>query len=114
MQGWFEIPSGILEELKQVKDITAQEILSNLLDGSENLDLKTHINKPKQLAGLNVVCNLLENSEFTKSSDIIRSFIEIYLRYMVSYNRMSRTEVIKALSHIIEVEESNRLTTDLS
>ena len=106
--------NGVLDELKQVKDITAQEILNAMLDGDENLDLKTHIYKPKQLASLNLVGDLLKGLKYKRASKTIENFIEIYLRYMVSYKRMSRQEIIKALSHMIEIEEKSRLSQDLS
>lgn len=96
-----------------MKDITAQEILSNLLDGSENLDLKTHINKPKQLAGLKVVGLFLGDFNLNGSGKLLLSFIDIYLRYMVSFKRLSRREITKVLSHTIELEEKAKMTQDL-
>ena len=108
------MPNGVLDELKQVKDITSQEILNALLDGTENLDLKTHIYKPKQLASLNLVGILLKDLKYARSSTMIERFIEIYLRYMVSFRRESRKEIIKALSHMIEMEEKSKLAQDLS
>lgn len=85
-----------------------------MLDGTDNLDLKTHIYKPKQLASLNICSDFVKGLEWSVSSDLIKKFIEIYLRYMVSYRRLSRTEIIQALSHVIEVEEKSKALTDLT
>ena len=56
-----------------------QEILNVLLDGDTNLDLKTHIIRPKQLAALFTVANVLETCEYTKSSKLLHDFIKQYL-----------------------------------
>ncbi len=108
---------GSMDDLLPAKDLTFQEILQTMLDGEENLDLKTHIFRPKQLAGLNIIGDLLHGMKFERSSRIIGVFIEIYLRYMVSFNRMSRGEVIKALSSMMEAEvevaKGNPLTKNL-
>jgi len=91
-----------LNELSEAKSLSIQEILNNLLDGEQNLDLKTHIFKPKDLSALYVLGNYLKTNKATHSSQIIGEFIEIYLRYMVSYKRLSRTEIIKAISSMLE------------
>ena len=91
-----------LKELSEVKDVSIHEILSNLLDGEQNLDLKTHIFKPKQLSALFVLGSYLNENGAKHSSGVIAEFLQVYLRYMVSYNRLSRTEIIKAVSSIIQ------------
>ena len=79
-------------------DLTFEKILNALLDGDKNLDLKTHINKPKQLASLKIIQDVLKSAKCDKSSELIDSFTKKYLRYMVSFQRMSRTETIRAIS----------------
>ena len=79
-------------------DLTFEKILNALLDGDKNLDLKTHINKPKQLASLKIIRDVLKGAKCPTSSELIDAFTEKYLRYMVSFRRMSRTETIKAIS----------------
>lgn len=97
-----------LNELMEVQDSSFKEILTDLLDGEQNLDLKTHIHKPKELASLNVVAMLLETMGYNKSSNLVMQFIEIYLRYMVSFKRLSRTEIIRAISTLSQdIDESN-------
>lgn len=103
-----------LKDLAEVKDMSLQEILSNLLDGEQNLDLKTHIFKPKQLASLIVLGEHLDSLGFKKSSGVIAGFVQVYLRYMVSYKRLSRQEIIKAVSGLLPQEtKGNAMTTNL-
>lgn len=108
---------SVLDDLLETKDITLQQILNNLLDASENLDLKTHIIKPRQLASLFILGNYLGVNKYEKSSALIDGFINTYLRYMISFKRMSRAEIIKALSRLMDNEETlttaNRLTKNL-
>ncbi len=90
--------SNPLKVLSKDNRITITQILNNLLDGKENLELKSHIFKPKALAGLKSLANYLETLGYKKSSKIIMDFIRNYLEYMVSYKRMSRIEIIKAFT----------------
>jgi len=87
-----------LKVLSKDNKITLQQILNNLLDAKENLELKTHIFKPKALAGLKTIAIYLENIGLKHSSKCINNYIETYLKYMVSYKRKSRTEIIKAFT----------------
>jgi len=96
-----------LNELIEVKDISIQEILSNLLDGEHNLDLKSHIFKPRRLSILYILGSYLDNSKMNQSSEIIAEFLQVYLRYMVSFKRLSRTEIIKAISNMLKSKENN-------
>jgi len=104
----MENEEEVLDELMEVRDSSFKEILNNLLDGEENLDLKTHIFKPKDLSALYVLGNYLRRNKALHSSEIINEFIEIYLRYMVSYKRLSRIEIIRAISTLTQdTDESN-------
>ncbi|GAH55996.1 unnamed protein product [marine sediment metagenome] len=94
----------VMKEIIPTDDISLQQILNNLLDGTKNLDLKTHIFKPKQLASLVILSTHLKNIGLKNSAKIIDSFIVKYERYMVSFKRMSRKEIVKALSTLNEKE----------
>jgi len=103
-------------EMIPTKDISLQEILNNLLD-STDLELKTEIANPKRLAILSVYSEYLKTNHFPKVSRTVNHFIELYLTYMVSHNRESRKEIIRALTTMIRESESvglgKKLTTDL-
>ena len=95
------------EDIQEINDLTFKEILNNLLD-KDNLELKTHIFKPKQLATLKVFGEMMSSYKYPKSAKIIKDFLDIYLTYMVSFNRESRKEIIKALTHLIEDEHQKQ------
>jgi len=107
-----------LEDLTQIKDVSLQDILVNLLDGEHDLDLKTRISNPKDLAALKVFSNALKGYKKKRSSKRINYFVKKYLRYMVSYKGMSREETIRAIIGLYEQETikmtiGDRLTTNL-
>ena len=108
--------SGIgLKGLEPDEDLSFEKILNNMLDGSTNLELKSQIHKPKQLASLVVLSDYLKAYGYKKSSGILNAFIKKYLRYMVSFERQSRTEIVKALTQPREEmkEEKNKLSKKL-
>lgn len=86
------------EKFVESDDITSLQILNNLLDGEINLDLKTQVHKPRKLSVLVAITKYLESINFKYSSNTLKVFIEQYLRYMVSFDRKSRKEIIKAIS----------------
>lgn len=95
------------------KDISYQEILNNLLDKTD-LDLKTQIQRPKDLATLKTLALYFKSLELTESGDLLILFIEILNTYMVSFNRESRKEIIRAISNIKKTTDGvERLTTNL-
>ena len=93
-----------LRELQESNEISIQEILVKLLDGDENLDLKSHIHKPKQLTSLVILSKYLKANQCKVSGKLLDDFIAKYLRYMVSYRRLSRTEIVKAISSLFDKE----------
>jgi len=105
-----------MNEVIPTKDISLQKILNNLIEGDKNLDLKTHIFKPKQLASLIVIQEYFKTIGLNTSSDILLSFMKHFKRLMVSYKRLSRIEIIKAISSILEKERltnTEKMTTKL-
>lgn len=100
----------------QQEEMGVQEILNVLLEGDINLDLKTHIIRPKQLAALDTLAEVLQVSNFPKSSQLIKDFINIYLRYMISFKRLSRGEIIRALTTVVQEDNTEgfkKLITEL-
>ena len=117
MLNMSELRDLMEKEMIQTKDISLQKILNNLLDGSKDLDLKTHIHKPKQLSALITFANYLKSIGLKDTSVLIIDFVKEFLRKMVSYKRLSRIEIIKAISSFYEREalsSSQKLTTPLN
>lgn len=95
---------GTFNELEETSEVSLQDILINMLDGEKDLDLKTHIHKPKQLSALFILKNYLKTNQCKVSSKIVDDFIKQYLRYMVSFDRLSRTEIVKAITSALDRE----------
>lgn len=99
---------SLLDDFVESDDISFQQILNNMLDGTKNLDLKSHIYKPKELASLMTLSKYLKTLGYKKSHRLIKDFIGYFLRYMVSYKRESRKEIIKAIApNIINPQKEN-------
>lgn len=86
------------------KETNLRDILKGLLDAETDLELKTHVIVPKDVAGLQVLVSVLDMHELTGSAEILRIFIGYYLRLMVSYKRLGRKEIIDAVSGLMERE----------
>lgn len=109
-----------LEDLTPIEEehTSLQDILLALLDGEENLDLKTRILNPKDLASLKALALVEKAYEWNKSSNLLLQFIDIFLRYNVSWKGLSRHEIITAVTGLLEREQPNitlseRLTSNL-
>lgn len=87
---------------QQQEKAVMQEILNTLLDASENLDLKTHINRPKQLTALRLIGVVASKIDYTFFAGLIKGFLKTYFRYMISYKRLSREETIRALTTMVQ------------
>jgi len=113
-----------MKEFKGTKDLTEitetslNEILMRMMEGDDDLDLKTHIISPINLARLKLYSDFLKMEKLPDSGELISNFINTLNRYMVSFDRMSRTEIIKAISSLLDKEQvrlsiSEKLTTNL-
>lgn len=105
---------NIMDDFVPDSDISVQQILNNLLSGDINLDLKTDVKRPQRLAALKVLASILEEEELGVSSRVLKDFIRIYLRFMVSYKRLGRREVIEALKGLLEWEKESAKNNPLS
>jgi len=101
------------KDLEEINDVSIQEILIAMLDGEKNLDLKTHIHKPKQLSALVILSKYLKSNGCKGSGKILDDFLLKFLRYMVSFDRLSRIEVIKAISSALERELENESNAEI-
>ncbi|MBD3197351.1 MAG: hypothetical protein GF317_20010 [Candidatus Lokiarchaeota archaeon] len=91
--------------MSEFKDLIENEdhseyynILNALISGKKNIDLKSDIKKPQLLSILQAIGEYSENSlNLKKTAKTINNFINTYLRFMISYNRSSREEIVRAL-----------------
>ena len=109
--------SELLNEIMKFNETSLQEILNSLINYDDNLDLKTHILQPKNLASFYILGVYLEMKGYEQSAEVIKIFLDKFSRNMVSYKRLSRTEIIKAISSNLEqkqeIKGSKKLTTNL-
>ncbi|UTU47194.1 hypothetical protein [Muninn virus] len=101
---------SLVKDLLPAGDLTSITILDKLLKGDE-IELKTHIKQPENLTVLKTLTYL--SKELPLFNKIITLYIDVYLKYMVSYNRLSRKEIIDALKHLNEVTEEEEKTSKL-
>ncbi len=92
------------DELEGMIESSLQDILMDMLNGEKDLDLKSHVNKPKKMTGLVILSDHLKANQCRDSSKILSKFSNQFLRYMVSFNRKSRTEITEAISSALERE----------
>jgi len=105
-------------DLKEITETSLNDILMRMLEGDDNLDLKTHIISPINLACLKLYSDFLKMESLPDSGELISNFINILNRFMVSFDRLSRTEIIKAISSLLDKEQvrltlSEKLTTSV-
>lgn len=106
---------GFLAQPPQREEIM-KEILNTLLEGGENLALKTEIHQPKKLTALKMVGLVGTQLGYFRTGLLVEAFLNTYLEYMISYKRMSRSEIIRALTTMVQeqnVEGFKKLITNM-
>jgi hypothetical protein len=98
---------NLFDGLTETKELDLNEILNNLIDGSRDVDLKTEILRPKELASLKVLSDFMNDYNLIQSNSVIKNFLNTYFRYMFSHNRLSRKEVVRAISYQMEIRAKN-------
>jgi hypothetical protein len=98
-----DVFSGLMSE----SDPSIQmEIVDQLLS-TDNLEQKTELEKPIKWSILTIVQTYLENKKMQKSANIIKNFVSISMRYLISKNRQSRKEYIEALNSLNDTNSGN-------
>lgn len=77
-----------------------RDIVNQLINGNDNLDLKTEIEHVHVNAVLETLTNEIAQRELTKTAELLSFFTEKTYRLQLSKNRKSRTEFIAALTAI--------------
>jgi len=88
-----------MEGFRADADTTGEQILKSLISANpKDIDLITEIHSPVAMAQLDMLSKRLAIAGYEKSSQLINTYLNSYKRYMISYNRQSRKEIILALS----------------
>lgn len=99
-------------ELSDFDEKTDMVILNDLQDLSKNIEAKTHIINPFNIMLLKIQETSLNGNKFRKTKKFINNIIEYLLKYMVSYNRLSRKEITETLKRLIEEKKSQNMLLD--
>lgn len=86
------------------------KILDVLISSDSNLDLKTEIDKPFKFSALKCYSDFLKSNNMVESANVLEIFMSDSFRYLISKNRKSRDEIIKALqsySSMMQIENSD-------
>ena len=73
-----------------------QEKVLKELTSLDNIEMKTEITEPINLAFIRLIERLCKNNGFNKTSQTLSKFCELYLQYMVSFKRQGRKEFVEA------------------
>lgn len=109
----------VMKDFQTGNDVRMEDILQELLNGDRDLDLKSEIHNPRALASLNVFALASKEVGFLESDNYLREYIRVYLRYMFSNNRKSRSEIIDAITaenvrKKMETTFTEKITKDLT
>jgi len=94
-----EKPKNLMNNFINVMPEPAyKEVLNLLIDGDTDIDLKTEINKPKEITTLKLLSSVLGDLNYIKTAKSLSLFIEYFSRYMFSNKRKSRKEIVQTLA----------------
>lgn len=97
---------SIFDNLIPIQDKNSlEEILNNMLN-SDNVEMKTQIQKPTNLTKLAILAQWLESEGMIETAKMINRYIFEFRINMVSFNRQSRKEIIAALTPNIQAERN--------
>lgn len=99
--------------IKPTTDVPSiQQILLALISDKDNIELKTEIHNPFALTLINMFGKMFKRKDYGGTDKFIAQLIQIYLEYMVSNKRKSRTEIEHILSSWMDklnTDSDNRL-----
>jgi len=104
-----------MDDFLEAEELTNQKILYTLLDGKENIDLKTRIFKPKKMALLHTYIQRKERKGYVKCAKTLSIFEQKLLRYLVSLRGLSRKETIDGITLAREnfTKSSNEINSNV-
>lgn len=104
------------DTVDQIKDmlnngtdgVSVEKIMDKFIVKDKNLILKTDIEDAIKFTALMVIQKDLENKGLKKSAKTLGQFIDRYIEVRVSNNRLSRKEILDAIS-AIKREQNNSM-----
>ena len=90
-------------------NLTREHILQALMTADVNINMKTDIEFPKELAQLETIGLFIKQKGYIKTGKLIIDFCTLYKEMRVSLKRKGRKEIIEALSSMIkEITEKEK------
>lgn len=99
----------LLEELMPIEEESVEKILVRMLDG-QDVELKTEYHDPLRVSLLETLADWLEAEGLTSSAQLLKDFLKHYSIAMVSNDRKSREEIVRAVSELRKQTAHNRWT----
>lgn len=97
----------MFEGLEKFDDESIHKFIGALLD-AKDVDTKTEIENPLNMARLIGIAEWLEAYEMNKPAKFLRAFIKSYNTFMISKDRKSRQEVVSVLGEGMKEERRMR------
>jgi lipoate-protein ligase A len=99
----------LFDELTEVEDVTAEQILNQLLSKKKK-KFHTEINNPFATTTLDVLCEYYKDIGIGK---LLKAFLDNFRDNMVSYKRKRATEIVEAFKYHKLIEERQKLEQKL-
>lgn len=108
----IEENEDINEGFKEFTNIDEDNPISKLIDqffSDKDIEKKTELDKPLKWSALKMIEDKLEAKGLHLSANVIRQFRETSFRYLVSYKRQGRKEIIEALQSLTAFEKERKI-----
>lgn len=102
----MSIVKDSIEELEEfmhsgkTENVSIEKLLDKFIVVDKNLILKTDIENAKGFTALQVIKMELKRKNLKKSAKTIHEFCEWYIKVRISHGRLSRKEILDAISAI--------------
>jgi hypothetical protein len=81
-------------------DVSLEKIMDKFIVADKNLILKTDIENSKNFVLLKTIAQDMRNKRLKQSARTIETFLSWYIKARCSHNRLSRKEILDAISAI--------------
>lgn len=86
-------PEDVLNDMSSEMGFDISTILKELFNSEKDLELKSRIESPLNLARLHTFANIHKSAGDTWTCDLVMSFIDYYLKCTIGFEGLARTEV---------------------
>lgn len=92
-----ENEKSLFDVLEKGESSELFDVINQMMTAGEDLDLKTEIKNPRAEAVIEVVIQFCEDNNLKKPAKTLKTFLLYYHRFMVSYERGGRKEMVEVL-----------------